>query len=115
MLDFYARGDDNFGYALNLAFPDGSEWRYAPFERAPRPGLATKTGKLNGLRRPTPTANRCVVRSPRCPECRSRAGSVDPGCACHGVGGGTLYCGCPGCQAPDVWHRGNDAPKRTAE
>jgi hypothetical protein len=27
----YDRGDDAFGYALNLDWPDGSEWGYAPF------------------------------------------------------------------------------------
>ena len=27
----YDRGDDNFGYAVNLAREDFSEWGYAPF------------------------------------------------------------------------------------
>ena len=29
----YDRGDDCFGYALNLDWPDGSEWGYAPVNR----------------------------------------------------------------------------------
>ena len=29
----YDRGDDNFGYAVNLQVPDFSEWGYAPFVR----------------------------------------------------------------------------------
>jgi 3-dehydroquinate synthase class II len=28
----YDKGDDFFGYALNLHFPDFSEWGYAPFQ-----------------------------------------------------------------------------------
>jgi hypothetical protein len=27
----YDKNDDCFGYALNLEWPDGSEWGYAPF------------------------------------------------------------------------------------
>jgi len=27
----YDKGDQGFGYALNLDWPDGSEWGYAPF------------------------------------------------------------------------------------
>ena len=27
----YDAGDGGFGYALNLDWPDGSEWGYAPF------------------------------------------------------------------------------------
>jgi hypothetical protein len=27
----YDKGDDGFGYALNLDWPDGSEWGYSPF------------------------------------------------------------------------------------
>ena len=27
----YDRGDDNFGYAVNLQYEDFSEWGYAPF------------------------------------------------------------------------------------
>ena len=29
----YDRVDDCFGYAVNLDWPDGSEWGYAPFGR----------------------------------------------------------------------------------
>ncbi len=29
----YDRGDDNFGYAVNLQREDFSEWGYAPFPR----------------------------------------------------------------------------------
>ena len=28
----YDKGDDNFGYAVNLEAPDCDEWGYAPFE-----------------------------------------------------------------------------------
>jgi hypothetical protein len=31
VLFLYDRADDCFGYALNLDWPDGSEWGYAPF------------------------------------------------------------------------------------
>lgn len=30
----YDRSDNNFGYAVNLSWPDGSEWGYAPVARA---------------------------------------------------------------------------------
>jgi hypothetical protein len=30
----YDRADDCFGYAVNLDWPDGSEWGYAPFAGA---------------------------------------------------------------------------------
>src|SRR5690242_3671695 len=30
----YDRADDCFGYAVNLDWPDGSEWGYAPFADA---------------------------------------------------------------------------------
>ena len=30
----YDKGDDNFGYAVNLEAPDCSEWGYAPFGRS---------------------------------------------------------------------------------
>ena len=33
----YDKHDGCFGYALNLTYPDCSEWGYAPFERTPRP------------------------------------------------------------------------------
>lgn len=59
----YDRHDDNFGYALNLTHPDGSEWGYAPFERKTQPALTTKSGKPIVLRRPTPIANRRTVRA----------------------------------------------------
>ena len=33
VLYLYDRGDDNFGYAVNLQREDFSEWGYAPFPR----------------------------------------------------------------------------------
>lgn len=30
----YDKGDSCFGYAVNLDWPDGSEWGYAPFAEA---------------------------------------------------------------------------------
>ena len=30
-LFFYDRDDDNFGFALNVSYPNCSEWGYAPF------------------------------------------------------------------------------------
>jgi hypothetical protein len=33
----YDRGDDHFGYAINLQHEEFSEWGYAPFERAVQP------------------------------------------------------------------------------
>ena len=35
MIYLYDAGDGCFGYALNLDWPDGSEWGYAPFGPQP--------------------------------------------------------------------------------
>jgi hypothetical protein len=45
----YDQGDDSFGYAVNLDWPDGSEWGYAPFS-GEAPDRRLTTGAMRGCR-----------------------------------------------------------------